>query len=135
VLLSGYALLPGLEAMEYAAAGQTGMLPHLKRLRQVLQTLRQNISELENSVLDIEEAMQREQALELSPRQEEDGSLDLLSLKEVSQKLGMGKSWVYQRIRNGEIPSVKLGNNIKVRRKDLQEYVGARSYPPPPKEE
>ena len=34
----------------------------------------------------------------------------------------MGKSWVYKKIKSGEIPSVKLGRNIKVRRQDLQEY-------------
>jgi len=41
---------------------------------------------------------------------------------EVCQELGMGKSWVYKKIKSGEIPSVKLGRNIKVRRQDLQEY-------------
>ena len=35
----------------------------------------------------------------------------------------MGKSWVYQRLRSGEIPSLKLGKNIKVRREDLEEYL------------
>jgi len=34
----------------------------------------------------------------------------------------MGKSWVYQRINSGEIPSVKPGDNIKVRREDLQPF-------------
>jgi excisionase family DNA binding protein len=47
----------------------------------------------------------------------------LLSPAEVSKALGMGKSWVYQRIRSGEIRSVRLGNNIKVERQDLQEYL------------
>ncbi len=54
---------------------------------------------------------------------------------EVCQELGMGKSWVYRRIRSGEIPSVKLGNNIKVRREDLEEYVKAQRYRPPDDEE
>jgi excisionase family DNA binding protein len=47
----------------------------------------------------------------------------LLSPAEVSKALGMGKSWVYQRIRSGEIRSVRLGNNLKVGRQDLQEYL------------
>ena len=42
----------------------------------------------------------------------------------------MGKSWVYQRIHSGEIPSVKLGHNIKVRRKTLEEYLDHHSYRP-----
>ena len=33
----------------------------------------------------------------------------------------MGKSWVYRRLRSGEIPSVKLDRSIKVNRADLEE--------------
>ena len=47
----------------------------------------------------------------------------LLSVKEVCEELGMSKSWVYQRIHSEEIPSVKLGGSIKVKREDLQGYV------------
>src|SRR5215203_5944469 len=58
------------------------------------------------------------------------GSLDLLSITGVCQELGMGKSWVYRRIQSGEIPSVKLGRNIKVRREDLEGYLQAQRYRP-----
>ncbi len=44
----------------------------------------------------------------------------------VCQELGMSKGWVYQRIRSGQIPHVKLGHNIKVRREDLQAYLQAQ---------
>jgi excisionase family DNA binding protein len=64
----------------------------------------------------------------------ESQGLDLLSLVEVCQELGMGKSWVYSRIRSGEIPSVKLGNNIKVKRQDLEEYLENQRYQPPSEE-
>jgi excisionase family DNA binding protein len=47
----------------------------------------------------------------------------LLSVQEVCEALGMGKSWVYQRIRSGEIPSIKLGGSLKVKREDLEEYL------------
>ena len=47
----------------------------------------------------------------------------LLSVKEVCEELGMSKSWVYQRICSEEIPSIKLGGSIKVKREDLQGYV------------
>jgi excisionase family DNA binding protein len=40
----------------------------------------------------------------------------------------MGKTWVYQRIRSGEIPSVKLGHNIKIRREDLEEYIETHTH-------
>ena len=54
--------------------------------------------------------------------------LELLSIPEVCQELGMGKSWVYRRIQSGEIPSVKLGRNIKVRREDLEWYLENQRY-------
>jgi excisionase family DNA binding protein len=56
----------------------------------------------------------------------------LLSIAEVCQELGMGKSWVYKRIQSGEIPSVKLGHNIKVRREDLEGYLERQRNLPPP---
>jgi excisionase family DNA binding protein len=53
-------------------------------------------------------------------------SLQLLSVPEVGELLGMGRSWVYQQIRSGEIPSVHLGGSVKVKREDLEEYVEKR---------
>src|SRR5919206_442721 len=50
-------------------------------------------------------------------------SLRLLSIPEVSEVLGMGRSWVYQQIRSGQMPSIQLGGSIKVRREDLEEYI------------
>jgi len=43
----------------------------------------------------------------------------------------MGKSWVYRRLRSGEIPSVKLGRSIKVKRDDLEEYLETHRFRPP----
>ena len=56
--------------------------------------------------------------------------MDLLSIPELCQGLGMGKSWVYRRLRSGEISSVKLGSSIKVKREDLEEYLESRRYQP-----
>ena len=42
----------------------------------------------------------------------------------------MGKSWVYRRISSGEIPSVKLGRNIKVKREALEGYLDQLTYRP-----
>jgi excisionase family DNA binding protein len=53
----------------------------------------------------------------------------LLSIPQLCQELGMGKSWVYRRLRSGEIPSVRLGRSIKVRRQDLEEYLQRHRYP------
>jgi len=50
-------------------------------------------------------------------------SLQLLSVPEVGELLGMGRSWVYQPIKSGEIPSVQLRGSVKVKREDLEEYI------------
>ena len=49
-------------------------------------------------------------------------SLQLLSVSEVGELLGMGRSWVYQQIKSGEIPSVQLGGSVKVKRENLQRF-------------
>jgi excisionase family DNA binding protein len=43
----------------------------------------------------------------------------------------MGKTWVHHMIKSGEIPSIRLGNNIKVRRKDLEEHLESSSQHTP----
>ena len=50
-------------------------------------------------------------------------SLQLLSVQEVGELLGMGRSWVYNQIKSGEMPSVQLGGSLKVKREDLEEYI------------
>ena len=50
-------------------------------------------------------------------------SLQLLSVSEVGELLGMGKSWVYNQIKSGEMPSVRLGASVKVKREDLEDYI------------
>jgi excisionase family DNA binding protein len=50
-------------------------------------------------------------------------SLHLLSVQEVGELLGMGRSWVYQQIKSGEMPSVQLKGSVKVKREDLEEYI------------
>ena len=40
----------------------------------------------------------------------------------------MGKSWVYRHLKSGEIPSIKLGHNIKVKREDLEGYLESQRY-------
>ncbi len=87
---------------------------------------RQALDGLETALLEFEEALTGE----ASERPESAKGLDLLSIPQVCQELGMGKSWVYRRIQSGEIPSVKLGRNIKVRREDLEEYLEHQRYQP-----
>jgi len=115
---------------------------HLRRalepLKLALEAHHRSLEELESALIEVDEALSgREERLERPQQAQQQGgeaggggSLDLLSITGVCQELGMGKSWVYRRIQSGEIPSVKLGRNIKVRREDLEGYLQAQRYRP-----
>jgi len=104
-------------------------------LKLALRAHHRSLEELENTLRGFEDALtgrdERPERPQAQPGAETaGGGLDLLSIPEVCQELGMGKSWVYRRIQSGEIPSVKLGRNIKVRREDLEGYLEAQRYSP-----
>jgi excisionase family DNA binding protein len=112
---------------------------HLKRalepLREALKSHHRSLEELEGALTKFEEALTGREERPERPQAQQGAEaagrgLDLLSITEVCQELGMGKSWVYRRIQSGEIPSVKLGRNIKVRREDLEGYLEAQRYHP-----
>ena len=98
----------------------------VQQLKQALDNFRKALEDVESAMVHLEEEL----AGEASVRPESHKGLDLLSLAEVCQELGMGKSWVFRRIKSGEIPSVRLGHNIKVKREDLEEYLEAQRYHP-----
>ena len=98
-----------------------------EHLEQAFEGLRQALEVAESALVEYEEA-QAGEAGEASVRPESRKGLDLLSIPELCQELGMGKSWVYQRLRSGEIPSLKLGKVIKIRREDLEEYLKHQRY-------
>ena len=103
----------------------------LEPLREALESHHRSLEGLESALIEFEETFNEpEQRQERPQAQPEAGHLDLLSITDVCQELGMGKSWVYRRIQSGEIPSVKLGRNIKVRREDLEGYLEAQRYQP-----
>src|SRR5215210_8733591 len=89
----------------------------LERLKDALKAHRKALEALEDALLAELESLTNHNGA---------GGYELLSLKEVCQELGMSKGWVYQRIRSGDIPHVKLGHNIKVRREDLEAYLQAQ---------
>ena len=99
----------------------------LEPLKQALKSHHCALERLESALIEFEEALHQPQWRPERPQAKEQGvgagSPDLLSIFQVCQELGMGKSWVYRRIKSGEIPSVKLGHNIKVRREDLEGYL------------
>ena len=110
----------------------TTTTPSTKRLEQALETFVEDLEGLESQLLKFEEAL-----LELEEGSLKEGSLNeeapengrgqnttrLLSPSEVCQELGEEGTVVYRRLRNGQIPSLKLGHALKVRRADLQEYI------------
>jgi len=83
----------------------------LKRIQQAFEAQRRALQALEEAVL---------QGFE---QQSGDGSLRLLSVQEVSEQLGMGRSWIYNQIRSGELPSVQLGGTVKIKPEDLEQYI------------
>src|SRR5215216_24693 len=107
----------------------------LEPLMQALESHHHSLEELESALIEFEETLSGREERPERPQAKHDGeggggSFDLLSITDVCQELGMGKSWVYRRIQSGEIPSVKLGRNIKVRREDLEGYLEAQRYRP-----
>ena len=100
-----------------------------QRLKQALGHLRQALEETESVLLDSDETFFEEEEKHVQRTPERRGQ-DLFSVMEVCQELGMGKTWVHRKIKSGEIPSLRLGNNIKVRREDLEEYLeSSRVHP------
>jgi excisionase family DNA binding protein len=97
-----------------------------QRLKDALRSHREALEELESALLECEESIWGE----AQERPQERQGLGLLSISELCQELGMGKSWIYRRLRSGEIPSVKLGRSIKVKRADLEVYLEEHRYQP-----
>ena len=105
----------------------------LEPLREALESHHRSLEGLESALIEFEETFKEPEQRQERPQAQLGagvGHLDLLSITEVCQELGMGKSWVYRRIQSGEIPSVKLGRNIKVRRDDLEGYLETQRYQP-----
>ena len=53
-------------------------------------------------------------------------SIKLLTAGEVAEILSVSKSFAYQLMRTGEIPTVRLGRSVRVRPKDLDRYIDAQ---------
>jgi excisionase family DNA binding protein len=89
----------------------------LKPLREALESHHRSLEGLESALIEFEETFKEPEQRQERPQAQPGagvGHLDLL----------------YRRIQSGEIPSVKLGRNIKVRREDLEGYLEAQRYQP-----
>jgi excisionase family DNA binding protein len=99
----------------------------LKQLKEALQAHHQALEKLESALVEFEQSISEEATLRL--KEGEHRGVQLLSIPQLHQELGMGKSWIYRRLRSGEIPSIRLGRTIKVRRDELEEYLQSHHYP------
>ena len=99
----------------------------LKQLKQSLQAHHRALEQLESALVEFEESISGEATLR--PQEEQPRGVQLLSIPQLCQELGMGKSWIYRRLRSGEIPSVRLGRTIKVRRDELEQYLERHHSP------
>jgi excisionase family DNA binding protein len=95
----------------------------LKQLQEALQAQHHALEQLESALVQFEEATLRTQ------QEEQRGRLQLLSIPQLCQELGISKSWLYRILRSGEIPSIRLGRSIKVRRDELERYLQRHHYP------
>jgi excisionase family DNA binding protein len=102
-----------------------------QRLEQALETFVEGLEGLESTLVKFEEALvELEQGAleEEAPEHQNGQNLKLLSPSEVCEELGEDSTVVYRKLRSGEIPSLKLGHALKVRRADLQEYVKGQQH-------
>jgi len=52
---------------------------------------------------------------------------DILTIPEVAAYLKMSKAKIYNMVRRGEIPHIKVGKNVRVRQADLQDWLHQHS--------
>src|SRR5215217_9419694 len=102
-----------------------------QRLKQALDNLRHALEETQSVLLELDGTFFEEEEKQQVRQPQERRDQDLFSVMEVCHELGKSKTWVHHLIKSGEIPSIRLGNNIKVRRKDLEEYLeSSRQHTP-----
>jgi excisionase family DNA binding protein len=120
----------------------TTTTPTPQRLEQALESFVEDLEGFEGAVqrfeealLELEEGALKEEALleegaleEGAPVHQNGQSSRLLSPSEVCQELEADRASVYQKLRSGEIPSLKLGSALKVRREDLEEYMKGQQH-------
>jgi excisionase family DNA binding protein len=102
----------------------------LQKLREALEAHRQTLRELDAALAQYEGTLPKEPSEEAVDGGGSNRAPQLLSTDEVCEALGMGKSWTYRKLKSGEIPSVKLGRSIKVKREELEEYLEKHRYSP-----
>ncbi len=53
---------------------------------------------------------------------------DLLTIADLQNWIGLGRSKSYQLVQTGEIPSYRIGKLIRLRRSDVEEWLNRNRY-------
>ena len=77
----------------------------LQQLKAALQAHHQTLEQLESALVQFEESISEEATLRPHEEQQR-GGVQLLSIPQLCQELGMGKSWIYRRLHSGDILSI-----------------------------
>jgi excisionase family DNA binding protein len=62
----------------------------------------------------------------MTPHLQAEQTKRLLSVEELAQELGVGRTTAYALLWSGTIPSMKLGRLRRVRREDLDRFISQR---------
>jgi excisionase family DNA binding protein len=60
---------------------------------------------------------------------EESSMREWLTLREVQEILGIGKTKAYELVATGEIPAVRIGRSIRINRQELERWLEEQRYP------
>jgi excisionase family DNA binding protein len=99
------------------------MSDQLHQLKQAFEELHKALEVTESALIEFEETLGGEAGLDRPWGQR---SKELLSIPDLCQELGVDRSWVDSKLKTGEIPSIKLDQNIKVKREDLDKYLDSQ---------
>jgi excisionase family DNA binding protein len=52
----------------------------------------------------------------------------LLMVREVAELMRVSNMTVYRLIKAGDLPAIRVGKNFRIRRSDVEAYLGGRSF-------
>ena len=52
----------------------------------------------------------------------------LLTVREVAARMRVSNMTVYRLIKAGDLPAIRVGKNFRIRRSDVESYLGGRSF-------
>ena len=65
----------------------------------------------------------------MKKKQEQPTEPLLISVQEAANMIGFSKRWLETRIRSGEVPAVKTGPSVRMRRSDVEAFARTGQWP------